>query len=110
MTHEEKKEHIRSKCDAAECNEQARRRHFQQFVYERWDCHPPADFKAWVEQCHYDGESAIIDRQLEEGKTPMSRTKAPNPITAWNSDVARQEFYKWRGEQNLFQLKEKDPF
>jgi hypothetical protein len=88
LTKDEKIAEIVAKCEAAGCSIDRRKHHFQQFVYERWDCHPPDDFVAWHKQNGQGG----------------------NVLTAWNCDSVQQEFYKARSSEMLFKDKEPEPF
>ncbi len=81
MDKQDKIEEIDRKCRIAGCIEARSKRHLQVFVYERWDVHPPDDFKAWY---------------VENGPARDS-----NPVTGWNSDLARQEFFKSKGKDDL---------
>ncbi len=74
MDKQEKIEEIDRKCRIAGCTEAQAKRHLRLFVYERLDVHPPDDFRAWYKENGQGG----------------------NPLTAWNSDPERQEFYKSR--------------
>ena len=85
MTKEQKEEAIDAKCDQAGCDDKARARHRNYFVNERWDVHPPPDFEAYFD---------------EQPKPPPSDLTPKRRLVAWwNSDLVRQDFYKWRGEQ-----------
>ena len=96
MERAEKEDIIKIKCDRAGCSDEARKRHFQAYVFERWDVHPNPDFWAWVIKKHEDRETAEIQKALDEGRLPRPRTKHPNPITAWNSDPERVEWENYK--------------
>lgn len=66
---------IDDKCDDARCDERARTRHKALFL-EQWDVHPPDDFRKWW------------------ARNPEAQYC--KPITAWNTDRTRQEFYRAR--------------
>lgn len=82
MTTDDRRMEIDHKCRTAGCTEERARKHSQLFVYERWDVHPPEDFKAWhkTQTC------------------TLREPRGTNPVPAWNSDRDRQEFYKSKGE------------
>ena len=71
----ERKEEIDRKCRMAGCDDKKAKKHAALYL-ARWDVHPPADFLEWYK---VNGQGG-------------------NPITAWNSDVERQAFYKSKGE------------
>ncbi len=81
MNREEKGDLIEQKCREAGCSDVAAKRHYQAFVYERWDVHPPAEFREWY-----------------KANGPGTPENPANAITGWNVDSVRQEFYKSRGE------------
>lgn len=71
---EDAREEIDRKCRTAGCSKESAAKHFRLFALERWDCHPEADFAAWLPTFEY----------------------ARNLITAWNCDRTRQAFCKWK--------------
>lgn len=77
MDKQERIEAIDQKCRIAGCSEERAKKHLQLFVYEQHDPHPPAEFVAWYKE---NGEGA-------------------NPVTAWNSDRDRQDYFKSKGEK-----------
>jgi hypothetical protein len=78
----DKKTEIEEKCDQAGCSsdkkdDKRRKKHIRLYMYEQWDCHPLPEFEDWL-------------RTVEYPDMPKM-----DPITAWNSDYDRQNFYKW---------------
>jgi hypothetical protein len=66
---------IERKCNEAGCQPAARTRHALLWS-EKWDVHPPDEFRQWWPK-HREAQACGV-------------------ITAWNTDRNRQEFNRWQ--------------
>lgn len=82
MTKEERENEIDGKCDQAGCDDKKRARHRQMFVHEHWDVHPSPDFVGWY---------------ATFGPGQDSYGHPANPISGWNTESERQDYFKWIG-------------
>ncbi len=113
MGKDERERCITAACQAAKCDTEKSRRHFQLYVHEHWDPHPPADFIEWWEPERFDpilGSRGGHDEAWKAGPDPRS-TDEQHPdmvwggckvITAWNTARNRQEFHDWKLSQQQF--------
>ena len=94
---EERAAQIAQKCALAGCTKEKSTRHHQLFVFERWDPHPPQEFRDFV--LHRWEKEELEDKEACRNTGRSWRpTDKPNAVTLWNSDLERQTFYKSKGE------------
>lgn len=93
---EERAEDIDQRCRTAGCSKETAARHHQLFVYDRWDCHPPAEFQAFVMN-RWEKEELEDEEHCRKESKNWRPTSKPNAVALWNSDRERQEFYRSRG-------------